>query len=52
MIGAAIIYALDLPAGLTQVLADETKACLHGSGRVGEEQAGGEAVRRGAFGDQ
>jgi len=34
-------YALDLAAGLTQVLDDETNAYLYGIGRIGEEQPDG-----------
>jgi len=34
-------YALDLAAGLTQVLDDETNAYLYGVGRIGEEQPDG-----------
>jgi RHS repeat-associated protein len=34
-------YTLDLAAGLTQVLDDETNAYLYGVGRIGEEQPDG-----------
>ena len=34
-------YALDLNAGLTQVLADGTNTYLYGNGRIGELQPGG-----------
>lgn len=34
-------YALDMAAGLTQVLDDETNAYLYGVGRIGEEQPDG-----------
>jgi hypothetical protein len=34
-------YTLDLAAGLTQVLSDETNVYLYGIGRIGEQQPGG-----------
>ncbi|HKZ55890.1 MAG TPA: RHS repeat-associated core domain-containing protein, partial [Anaerolineales bacterium] len=39
--GVATSYALDLNAGLTQVLADGANTYLYGLGRIGEEQPGG-----------
>jgi RHS repeat-associated protein len=39
--GAAYDYALDLAAGLTQVLDDGANSYLYGTGRIGEEQPGG-----------
>lgn len=35
------MYTLDLNAGLTQVLTDETNTYLYGNGRLGEQQPGG-----------
>ena len=39
--GAGTTYALDLNAGLTQVLSDGTNAYLYGLGRIGELQPSG-----------
>ena len=39
--GTSYDYALDLAAGLTQVLSDGTNAYLHGRARIGEKQTGG-----------
>jgi YD repeat-containing protein len=39
--GTAYDDALDLAAGLMEVLSDGTKACLHGRARIGEKQTGG-----------
>jgi RHS repeat-associated protein len=39
--GVTTNYALDLNAGLTQVLADTGNVYLYGNGRIGERQAGG-----------
>lgn len=39
--GSPTNYALDLAAGLTQVLSDGTNAYLYGVARIGEEQPGG-----------
>jgi RHS repeat-associated protein len=39
--GAAYDYALDLAAGLTQVLDDGTNSYLYGRGRIGEEKPAG-----------
>jgi RHS repeat-associated protein len=39
--GTPTTYALDLAAGLTQVLSDGSSAYLYGVSRIGEEQSGG-----------
>jgi len=39
--GSPTTYALDLHAGLTEVLSDGTNAYLYGNGRIAEEQSAG-----------
>jgi len=39
--GAPTSYSVDLTMALTETVSDGASACLHGNGRIGEEQAAG-----------